>query len=163
MRHLALIGALVALIVGIACSAQAAPVKDKTGKFTIEIPSGWARDHGSDLFDLISSDQVGHINVSADTAPKGMSLSQFEATYVQQAKQEIKGFNLVTHGKTKIGGLPAGVWVYTGILNGHKLEFKNYITFKNGMMYNTIMATVPALFKQNAAGLDKLVASWKWL
>lgn len=162
MRNLVLIVSVALIVLG-ACVAPADPVADKSGKFSIEVPTGWTQAEGQDLFNLAAANKISQVSISSQQAPKGLTLAMFQAAYVAEAKKALKGFTLGTQGKTTIDGTQAGVWVYTAVIEGVKLKFKNVVLFRDGQMYNIVFATLPDLYKQDSAGLDKMLASWKWL
>ncbi len=160
MRYLAAISLVVLLVAGF---AQGEPLADRSGKFTIEIAQGWTQGEGTDLFNLTAPNKIAQVSISSEDAPDGLTLAIFKSVYVNQAKQSLSKFSLSTKGDTKIDGTPAGLWVYTAVMEGVKLKFKNVVCFKNGKMYNIIFCTLPDLYANDVKGFDKMLASWKWL
>lgn len=163
MRHLVAVALIVLLVAGIAGIAQCDPTADKSGKFTIEIVPGWVQGQGTDLFDLTGANKIDQLAVTAEGVPAELNLALFKTVYVKQAKQSLKGFSLVTKGDTVVAGNPAGVWVYTALMDGVKIEFKNVVFFKGGKLYSIIFGTIPELYKKDVVDADKMLASWKWL
>lgn len=163
LRRYIAVALLVLLAVGVASVAQADPTADKSGKFTLEIIAGWTQNESTDLFSIIAPNKIAQLSISSEAVPAEVTLALFQSVYVKQMKQALKSFALVSKGNTTVAGTPAGVWVYTGVADGVKLKFKNVVMFKGGTMYNVVMPTLPNLYKKDVEGMDKMLASWKWL
>jgi len=143
-------------------TAYADPTPDKTGAFSIEVATDWKIDTTADVMGLVGPNEIPHVSVTKDTVG-AITLDQFAKVYVAQAKKELAQFALVTYGKTTVSGVPAGVWVYTAKVSGIVLEFRNYVMFRNGTMYNVVFATLPARYKTDVTGFDTMMKTWKWL
>jgi hypothetical protein len=150
---------LSAVLIG---TAYADPIPDKTGAFSVEVAAGWKVDAAGAVMDLVGPNDIPHVSVTKE-AVSGITLDQFANAYVAQAKKELAQFDLITYGKTTVNGTEAGVWVYTAKVSGLVLQFRNFVMFKNGTMYNVVFATIPARYKTDVAGFDEMMKSWKWL
>jgi hypothetical protein len=150
---------LSAAVVGM---AYADPTPDKTGAFSIEVATDWKVDTAAAVMDLVGPNDIPHVSVTKE-AVSGITLDQFAKVYAAQAKKELPLFALVTYGKTTVDGVEAGVWVYTAKVSGIILEFRNFVMFRNGTMYNSVFATLPGRYKTDVVGFDTMMKSWKWL
>jgi hypothetical protein len=156
--------AIVAVVLGAVLigTAYADPTPDKTGAFSIELTAGWKVDATADVMGMVGPNEIPHVSVTKE-AVSGITLDQFAKVYEAQAKKDLDKFDLVSYGKTKVAGVDAGVWVYTAKVSGLVLEFRNFVMFKNGTMYNVVFATLPDRYKTDVTGFDSIMKTWKWL
>jgi hypothetical protein len=161
-RLIAILTAIAILIVLTATAGLAQPTKDKSGTFTIEIASGWATEDGNNLINAVGPRNIARMSITS-AACKGVTFAQFEKSYMSTISKQLRGFKLISKGKASIAEAAGGVWVYKAVFSKVTLQFKNYVVFKDETMYNVVVATLPQRFKSDAAAVDKMVKSWKWL
>lgn len=162
MKYLMVALLAVALLAGVSGLSHADPVADKSGKFTVEIASGWKQLEGEDLLNLQGPKEIAIVNVSG-AAADGVTLDAFTKAYVGILKSQMKKVNVISHTTAKVDGIAAGVWVYTASVDGVTVKFKNYVAFKGDQYYNVVFGTVPERYASDVTGVDKLISTWKWL
>lgn len=141
--------------------AHAELTPDSSGTFAIQVAQGWSVQQSEDMMSLVGPNSIPQVNVSSQEL-QGVTLAQFKKAFPSQMKKELNSFKLVSSANAKIGGTPAGLWVYTAKVEGTVLKFKNYVLFKDGNMYNIVFATLPQRFTSDVKGFDSMIKSWNW-
>lgn len=163
MNRLIAMLASIALLIGLAAAASPAdPTRDKSGVFTIEVAAGWTTEESEDLISAVGPRDIAHLSITSESC-KGVTFEQFAKANIPQMSKQLRGFKLVSKGKASIAGATGGVWVYKAVFDKVPLQFKNYVVFRGETMYNIVFATVLQRYQVDAAAVDKMVKSWKWL
>ena len=150
------------LLVGILCVCVCAEqFMDSQTNFALNVPSGWISQNTEDVGSFVGPKGIAQVNISKETV-EGVTLEQFAKVFPSEMKKQLKSFKVVSSAKTKVGGLPARVWVYTAKIDGVDLKFKNVIIFRNGQMYNVVFCTIPQRYASDVAGFDAMLKSWSW-
>jgi hypothetical protein len=144
-------------------AAHAEDWVDPSGTFALQIADGWSAQETQDVLSLAGPGGISQMNI-AKVASDGLTLDVFAKAFPIQMKKELKKFKLISSGRTKIGGAPAAVWVYTAKVDGIMLKFKNYVIFPEGTdaFYNVVFASTTGKFQKDVKSFDGMVKSWSW-
>lgn len=158
--RLAVITAILSIaLIGAACAKT---VQDKSGTFTVGIPSDWTVESSEDLICVSGPVGIPRITVNADDA-NGMELDVFAEAFIKGLSKNLKEFNLISSIDTRVGGEDAKLWVYTSKVGDNTYKFRTYAFLHGTKMYSVIFVTLEDCYDDDAVECCSLIVSWTWI
>jgi hypothetical protein len=161
MRRLIGLALTIVAFAALASAVHAVEFTDKSTNFCVDVPSNWTVDETTDVANFSGPEGLAQINISK-TEAKGVTLEDFAKAFPEALKEELSKFKLISTDNTKVGKLPAITWVYTAVVGGVTLEFKNTVVLRGDSIYTVVFCTLPDRYTGDVEGFDHVIKSWSW-
>lgn len=140
------------------------------GDFSMSYPESWMADGtgrmGSQVIFFSNKMIQGRFQVNInvllqDLTGQNIDLKKFIEISVQQVKDNAKEYTIEKNQIIKNGTKEYGVLVWSGLVSGTKLKFKQVVHSKGEQFYILTLTTIPEVYDEYIATADKMMQSFK--